>query len=212
MTGNSYDILVIGRGINGACIARDAAGRGLSVMLCEMGDLGGATSSASSKLIHGGLRYLEHYAFRLVGEALRERQVLLRNAPHIIWPMRFVLPHAPSLRPAWMVPAAAALVILFLVYGPGEEPAVRSGILRGDPGDEPAHVARLVLEYPIGPGRVPRGDHRYTGQDRFVQREPVGLDARRSHVDVAARDQRTALRQVAEDANRSPAPSVDRLA
>lgn len=103
MTDKCYDILIIGGGINGACIARDAAGRGLSVLLCEMGDLGGATSSASSKLIHGGLRYLEHYAFRLVGEALRERQVLLRSAPHIVWPMRFVLPHAPSLRPTWMI-------------------------------------------------------------------------------------------------------------
>ncbi len=103
MTDKCYDILIIGGGINGACIARDAAGRGLSVLLCEMGDLGGATSSASSKLIHGGLRYLEHYAFRLVGEALRERQVLLRSAPHIVWPMRFVLPHAPSLRPSWMI-------------------------------------------------------------------------------------------------------------
>lgn len=103
MTDKCYDILIIGGGINGACIARDAAGRGLSVLLCEMGDLGGATSSASSKLIHGGLRYLEHYAFRLVGEALRERQVLLQSAPHIVWPMQFVLPHAPSLRPAWMI-------------------------------------------------------------------------------------------------------------
>ncbi len=103
MTEKNYDILIVGGGINGACIARDAAGRGLSVLLCEMGDLGGATSSSSSKLIHGGLRYLEHYAFRLVGEALRERQVLLRNAPHIVWPMQFVLPHAPSLRPIWMI-------------------------------------------------------------------------------------------------------------
>lgn len=103
MTDNNYDILIIGGGINGACIARDAAGRGLSVLLCEMGDLGGATSSASSKLIHGGLRYLEHYAFRLVGEALRERQILLQSAPHIVWPMQFVLPHAPSLRPTWMI-------------------------------------------------------------------------------------------------------------
>ena len=105
MTSNQYDLLIIGGGINGACIARDAAGRGLSVLLCEMNDLGGATSSASSKLIHGGLRYLEHYAFRLVSEALREREVLLRAAPHIIWPMQFVLPHVPSLRPAWMIRA-----------------------------------------------------------------------------------------------------------
>ncbi len=97
------DLLIIGGGINGVGIARDAVGRGLSVILCEQGDLGGATSSASSKLIHGGLRYLEYYEFRLVREALIEREVLLRNAPHIIRPMRFVLPHDRSLRPAWMV-------------------------------------------------------------------------------------------------------------
>ncbi len=99
----TYDLLIIGGGINGAGIARDAAGRGLAVILAEMDDLASATSSASSKLIHGGLRYLEHYAFRLVREALAEREVLLAVAPHIIWPMRFVLPHVRELRPAWMV-------------------------------------------------------------------------------------------------------------
>src|SRR6266436_7260181 len=99
----SVDLLVVGGGVNGAGIARDAAGRGLSVALCEKGDLAGATSSASSKLVHGGLRYLEYGEFRLVREALREREVLLRNAPHIIWPMRFVLPHNRELRPAWLI-------------------------------------------------------------------------------------------------------------
>ena len=103
MTNPVYDLLIVGGGVNGVSVARDAAGRGLSVLLCEMGDLGGATSSASSKLIHGGLRYLEQYAFRLVSEALHEREVLLRTAPHIIWPLRFVLPHVSSLRPAWMI-------------------------------------------------------------------------------------------------------------
>jgi len=103
VTRETYDMLVIGGGINGASIARDAAGRGLSVLLCEMGDLAGATSSASSKMIHGGLRYLEHYEFRLVGEALGERRILLENAPHIIRPLEFVLPHVPGLRPAWMI-------------------------------------------------------------------------------------------------------------
>ncbi len=103
MARETYDLLVIGGGINGASIARDAAGRGLSVLLCEMGDLGGATSSASSKLIHGGIRYLEQYAFRLVAESLRERRVLLQNAPHIIRPLEFVMPHVPALRPAWMI-------------------------------------------------------------------------------------------------------------
>jgi glycerol-3-phosphate dehydrogenase len=99
----TVDLLVIGGGINGAGIARDAAGRGLSVILCEQADLASATSSSSSKLIHGGLRYLEQHEFRLVREALAEREVLLRNAPHIIWPMRFVLPHNKLLRPAWMI-------------------------------------------------------------------------------------------------------------
>lgn len=97
------DLLVIGGGINGAGIARDAAGRGLSVLLCEQGDPAGATSSASSKLIHGGLRYLEHHDFRLVRESLREREILLRIAPHLMRPARFVLPHTPHLRPAWMI-------------------------------------------------------------------------------------------------------------
>ena len=98
-----HDLLVIGGGVNGVGIAADAAGRGLSVALCEMDDLASATSSNSSKLIHGGLRYLEYYEFRLVKEALAERETLLENAPHIMWPMRFILPHQPHLRPAWMI-------------------------------------------------------------------------------------------------------------
>jgi len=98
-----FDIAVIGGGVNGCGIARDAAGRGLSVLLLEQGDLASGTSSASTKLIHGGLRYLEHYAFRLVRESLSEREVLLRAAPHIIRPMRFVLPHHAGLRPQWMI-------------------------------------------------------------------------------------------------------------
>ncbi len=93
-----YDIAIIGGGINGTGLARDAAGRGLRVLLVEMNDLSSGTSSASSKLIHGGLRYLEHGAFRLVREALGEREVLLRMAPHLIHPMRFVLPPMPGLR------------------------------------------------------------------------------------------------------------------
>ena len=103
------DVLVIGGGINGVGIAADAAGRGLNVTLCEKGDLGGATSSASSKLIHGGLRYPEHYEFRLVKEALAEREVLLAKAPHIMWPLRFRLPHQSHLRPAWMIRAGLFL-------------------------------------------------------------------------------------------------------
>ena len=98
-----YDLLVIGGGINGAGIVRDAQGRGLKTMLVEARDLASATSSASSKLIHGGLRYLEQYEFRLVREALIEREVLLRMAPHLVKPLSFVLPHRPHLRPAWMI-------------------------------------------------------------------------------------------------------------
>jgi len=97
------DLLVIGGGINGTGIARDAAGRGLSVVLCEKDDLAQGTSSRSGKLIHGGLRYLEYYEFRLVRESLIEREVVLSLAPHIVWPMRFVLPHNQGARPAWLV-------------------------------------------------------------------------------------------------------------
>jgi glycerol-3-phosphate dehydrogenase len=98
-----HDIFIIGGGINGCGIARDAAGRGYSVYLAEMNDLASGTSSGSTKLIHGGLRYLEYYEFRLVRESLMEREVLWRMAPHIIWPLRFVLPHAEGLRPAWLL-------------------------------------------------------------------------------------------------------------
>ncbi len=98
-----YDIVIVGGGINGVGIARDAAGRGLSVFLAEKGDLASGTSSAATKLIHGGLRYLEQYEFGLVREALREREVLWRLAPHIIHPLRLVLPHHRGLRPSWLI-------------------------------------------------------------------------------------------------------------
>ncbi len=104
-----YDLLIIGGGINGAGIARDASGRGLSVCLVEQDDLAGHTSAASTKLIHGGLRYLEYYEFRLVREALAERERLLAIAPHIVWPMRFVLPLGAGMRPAWMIRAGLFL-------------------------------------------------------------------------------------------------------
>ncbi|KAA0016005.1 glycerol-3-phosphate dehydrogenase [Salinicola corii] len=103
MANENYDLIVIGGGINGAGIARDAVGRGLSVLLVEADDLASHTSSASTKLIHGGLRYLEQYEFKLVAKALAEREILLKAAPHIIWPMRFILPHQKHLRPAWMI-------------------------------------------------------------------------------------------------------------
>ncbi len=103
------DALVVGGGINGVGIARDLAGRGLSVVLAEKDDLASHTSSASTKLIHGGLRYLEHYEFALVRKSLAEREVLLRSAPHIMWPMRFVMPHDPGMRPVWMIRAGLFL-------------------------------------------------------------------------------------------------------
>jgi glycerol-3-phosphate dehydrogenase len=103
------DLLVVGGGINGAGIARDAAGRGLSVVLCEKDDLASHTSSASTKLVHGGLRYLEQYEFRLVRKALLEREILMRSAPHIIKPLRFVFPHDQGQRPAWIIRAGMFL-------------------------------------------------------------------------------------------------------
>ncbi len=125
------DCLIIGGGINGAGIARDAAGRGLSVILCEKDDLAQGTSSRSGKLIHGGLRYLEYYEFRLVREALIEREILLNTAPHIVWPMRFVLPHSPEQRPAWLV--QLGLLLYDHLGGRKKLPASRRLDLRTSP-------------------------------------------------------------------------------
>jgi glycerol-3-phosphate dehydrogenase len=139
----AIDVAIIGGGINGCGIARDAVGRGWSVFLCEKGDLAGATSSAASKLIHGGLRYLEYYQFRLVHEALLERETLWRIAPHIIWPLRFVLPHHKGLRPAWLLRLG-----LFLYDHLGARellPATRTLRLREDPAGAP-----LKPEYTVG--------------------------------------------------------------
>ncbi len=141
-----YDLAVIGGGINGCGIARAAAGRGCSVYLCEQGDLGSATSSASTKLIHGGLRYLEHYKFRLVREALREREVLWRMAPHIIRPLRFVLPHHPGLRPAWLL--RLGLFLYDHLGGRKLLPGARAVDLRTDPaGKSLASGFRRAFEY-----------------------------------------------------------------
>ncbi|HVZ13877.1 MAG TPA: glycerol-3-phosphate dehydrogenase, partial [Bauldia sp.] len=126
-----FDLAIIGGGVNGCGIARDAAGRGLSVFLCEQGDLGGATSSASSKLIHGGLRYLEQYDFRLVHESLVEREVLLKLAPHIIHPLRFVLPYHSGLRP-WPVIRLGLFLYDNLAFGRRTLPGTRTLDLRSD--------------------------------------------------------------------------------
>ncbi|QIR85331.1 glycerol-3-phosphate dehydrogenase [Paracoccus sp. AK26] len=129
------DLFVIGGGINGAGMARDAAGRGLKVVLCEKDDLAQGTSSRSGKLVHGGLRYLEYYEFRLVREALIEREVLLNAAPHIIWPMRFVLPHSPEDRPAWLV--RLGLFLYDHLGGRKKLPGTRTLDLRRDPEGAP---------------------------------------------------------------------------
>jgi glycerol-3-phosphate dehydrogenase len=146
--GAPLDLFVVGGGINGAGIACDAVGRTLKVGLCEMGDFAGATSSASTKLIHGGLRYLEHYEFRLVREALQEREVLLAKAPHLSHPLRFVLPHEPHLRPRWMLrlglflydhldwhmslPKSQAVDLLHSPFGAGLKPMFKDGFVYSD--------------------------------------------------------------------------------
>jgi glycerol-3-phosphate dehydrogenase len=130
-----YDLFIVGGGINGCGIAADASSRGLGVALCEQSDLASATSSASSKLIHGGLRYLEHYEFRLVREALAEREILLSKAPHLIKPLRFVLPHRPHLRPAWMI--RTGLFMYDHLTRRNQLPASKSLKLLGDASNNP---------------------------------------------------------------------------
>ena len=141
-----HDIFVIGGGINGCGIARDAAGRGFSVYLAEMNDLASGTSSGSTKLIHGGLRYLEFYEFRLVREALREREVIWKNAPHIVWPLRFVLPHARGIRPAWLI--RLGLFLYDHIGGRRLLPATRTLDMRSDPAGKPLKpLFRRAFEY-----------------------------------------------------------------
>ncbi|MGB0084855.1 MAG: glycerol-3-phosphate dehydrogenase, partial [Rhodomicrobiaceae bacterium] len=130
-----YDIAIIGGGVNGCGIARDAAGRGLSVLLAEKDDLASGTSAASTKLIHGGLRYLENYEFGLVREALKEREVLWAMAPHIIWPLRFVLPHHKGLRPAFII--RLGLFLYDHLGGRKLLPGTRTLDLRSDPAGAP---------------------------------------------------------------------------
>ncbi len=142
----TYDLAIIGGGVNGCGIARDAAGRGVSVVLFEQGDFAGATSSASTKLIHGGLRYLEQYEFRLVHEALAEREVLWSIAPHIIRPLRFVLPHHAGLRPAWLL--RLGLFLYDHLGGRKLLPATRTLDLARDPAGRPLRDDfRRAFEY-----------------------------------------------------------------
>lgn len=144
-----HDIFVIGGGINGCGIARDAVGRGFSVFLAEMNDLASGTSSGSTKLIHGGLRYLEFYEFRLVREALMEREILWKNAPHIIWPMRFVLPYAKGLRPAWLI--RLGLFLYDHIGGRKLLPATKTLDMATDPAGKPLKpLFRKAFEYSDG--------------------------------------------------------------
>ena len=141
---SEFDLAIIGGGVNGCGIARDAAGRGLSVFLCEMNDLASGTSSWSTKLVHGGLRYLEYYEFRLVREALIEREVLWKIAPHIIRPLRFVLPHHAGLRPAWLL--RLGLLLYDHLGGRKLLPPTKSLDLRTD-----------ITGKPLAPGRFTKG-------------------------------------------------------
>ena len=189
----NYDLLVIGGGINGAGIARDAAGRGLATILVERGDLGGATSSSSSKLIHGGLRYLEQYEFKLVREALAEREILLRIAGHLVWPVRFVMPHVPELRPRWMIrlglflydhlarrsllPGSRYIRLDRPPYASGLKPEFKSGFVYSDCRVDDA---RLVLANALDARE--RGARILTRTEcRSAKREPNGWRARLSN-------------------------------
>ncbi len=193
------DVLVIGGGINGAGIARDLAGRGLSVTLVEQGDLASATSSWSSKLIHGGLRYLEQYEFRLVREALQEREVLLRLAPHLIRPLLFVLPHDASMRPLWMIsaglwiydhlggritlPGSKQVSFPHMEFSAGLNPSIRKGFVYSDCRVDDS---RLTIANAVGArekGATVLTRTRFTGAKRVGEAweatiAPPGADAR----------------------------------
>jgi glycerol-3-phosphate dehydrogenase len=199
------DLFVVGGGINGAGIACDAAGRTLKVGLCDMQDFAAATSSASSKLIHGGLRYLEQYEFRLVREALMEREVLLHKAPHISWPLRFVLPHEPHLRPKWMLraglflydhldlrmtlPKSRAVRLRESPFGEGLAPQFRDGFVYSDAWVDDARlvICNLKSARDMGVQIWPRHrcvTARRDGELWRIELEPVGGGA---HVLVSAR-------------------------
>ncbi len=178
-----YDLFIIGGGINGCGVARDASGRGLKVFLAEQGDLASGTSSASTKLIHGGLRYLEHYEFRLVREALIEREVLLKAAPHIIWPLRFVLPHHRGLRPRPLI--RLGLFLYDHLGGRKILPPTRSVDLRHDVTGEP-----LREEF----------THGYEYSDCWVEDARLvvlnAMDARQRGAEIRTRTKCTAARRV----------------
>ena len=180
-----YDLLVIGGGINGVGIARDAAGRGAKVLLVEKDDLASHTSSASTKLVHGGLRYLEHYEFRLVRESLIERERLLGMAPHIIWPLRFVLPHDRGLRPAWLL--RLGLFLYDHIGGRKDLPPTRTVDLR-----QPPH--RDILEE-----RLVKG---FEYSDCWVEDSRLvvlnAVDAKRRGADIRTRTECVGLKRTGD--------------
>jgi len=169
-----FDLLVIGGGINGCGIARDAAGRGLSVAVAEMNDIGSATSSASTKLFHGGLRYLEYFEFRLVRESLIEREILLKAMPHISWPMRFVLPYHKSMRFDSTTPTSKLLNVA-MPWMKGRRPAwlIRLGLFLYDHlgGREllPGTSRRDLREGPEGAPLNAKFEHAYEYSDCWVE-------------------------------------------
>jgi glycerol-3-phosphate dehydrogenase len=179
------DLFVVGGGINGAGIACDAAGRALKVGLCEMNDFASATSSKATKLIHGGLRYLEQYEFRLVREALQEREVLLAKAPHLSWPLRFVLPHEPHLRPRWMLriglflydhldwhmtlPKSIAVDLRTSKFGKGLKPGFRKGFVYSDAWVDDARLVISNLKSAREMGAKIYARHRCVSAKRTAQ-------------------------------------------
>ena len=191
------DLFVVGGGINGAGMACDAAGRTLKVGLCEMNDFASATSSASTKLIHGGLRYLEHYEFRLVREALQEREVLLAKAPHLSRPMRFVLPHEPHLRPRWMLrlglflydhldwhmtlPKSQAVVLPESPFGAGLKPSFHNGFVYSDAWVDDARMVIVNLKSAHYMGAKIYARHRCTSARRTA-------DGKLWDIELAAKD------------------------
>src|SRR5262245_18238583 len=226
-----FDLAIIGGGINGAALARDAAGRGLSVLLVEQNDFASGTSSASTKLIHGGLRYLEQWEFRLVREGLREREVLLRMAPHLVWPTRFVLPHHAGLRPAWQLRLGLFIYdhlgarkilpgtrIVDLAVGPLGEPLKRSYRLGFEYSDCCVDDARLVVLNAVEAaerGAIIRLRTRCARADRQDGSWRLVLNARGNREEVTARILVNAsgpwIGQVSETVLRLAAPARIRL-
>jgi glycerol-3-phosphate dehydrogenase len=226
----AYDLAIIGGGVNGCGIARDAAGRGASVILFEQDDLASGTSSASTKLIHGGLRYLEQYEFRLVREALKERDVLWRLAPHIIWPMRFVLPHHRALRPRWLLriglflydhlggkllPGSRGLDLTADAAGVPLKPAFRHAFEYSDCWVEDARLVVLNARDAAERGAEIRTRARVTDAARTADHWRVTVDSARGRQHVTARTLINAagpwVGSVHQQMTRSNAPAPVRL-